>query len=420
MVKYFLIVLIGIQSSFLTQAQDFDFDVPVKLPETINTVAEEGMPVLSTDSKNLYFTRFATPENEGGQFSGTDVWVSQRKGNTWTKATNKNLPFNSKDNNGVAGASAEGTILYITETSPYKKVKGIFFTKKKNDSWSDVEFIAIPGIENQGHIGFFVSPDFTVILISMKGSDTVGEEDLYFSLRDQNGKWSLPKNLGPTINTPGFEMSPFLSADKNRLYFSSNGHGGLGDADIFYSERLYNSWNTWSVPKNLGEKINSKMFDAFFTVYDSVAFFASNRAGSNADIYAANIRFKNKNILKDSVNRIIAETKKMLTDLQVTGKPTRIETSNPIVFDQNSIVLTAKAKNQLDYLIKRQDKVQHYEIVLYSGGNDDPVLTRLLSNRSTTIINYFVAHGVKAGKVITIVGDDPQKNSIEIKMYLAN
>ena len=139
----------------------------------------------------------------------------------------------------------------------------------------------VPGLDTEDFLGAYVSPDLKVIIFSMNGAESRGNEDLYISLKNAKGEWSKPRNLGSTINTSGFEMAPFLSPDKRRLYFSSNGHPGYGNSDIFYSDRLYESWDVWSAPKNLGLKINSPAFESFFSIYhDSVAFFASNR---NAD-----------------------------------------------------------------------------------------------------------------------------------------
>lgn len=264
MVRYFLLFCLLFHTAAFAQLQDLNFGDPEKLPKTINSSVEESMPLLSPDGKSLYFTRFSSIDNVGGKYAGIDVWFSERDGRGWKTATNKNIPFNNANNNGIVGISTDGNIFFLIETSPYKKIKGIYFSKKSKGTWSKPEFVSIPGIDSQGHIGFYVAPDFSIIIMSMKGSDSVGEEDLYFSLRDQNGKWSKPKNMGSSINTTGFEISPFLSADKNRLYFSSNGHSGQGDADVFYSDRLYNSWDTWSVPRNLGSKINSKVFVACF------------------------------------------------------------------------------------------------------------------------------------------------------------
>jgi hypothetical protein len=184
----------------------------------------------------------------------------------------------------------EGTTLYLLNTWPAKANKGIYFIKKVVDTWTKPELVRIPDLETDSFLGVFVSPDFDVIFLSMKVEGGYGEEDLYVSTRDSLGQWSRPVNLGTTVNTKGFEISPFLAADKKRLFFSSNGHPGAGDADVFYCERLYDSWEVWSAPKNLGENLNSKGFDAFFSLYDdSIAYFSSNRSGGLSDIYTARV-----------------------------------------------------------------------------------------------------------------------------------
>lgn len=68
------------------------------------------------------------------------------------------------------------------------------------------------------------------------------------------GKWDTPKDLGPEINTPGDEMFPFIHLDKT-LYFASNGYGGLGGMDLFYSHLDANK--SFTNPTNLGASINS-------------------------------------------------------------------------------------------------------------------------------------------------------------------
>ena len=124
----------------------------------------------------------------------------------------------------------------------------------------------------------------------MNGEESRGNEDLYISTKNSRGEWSKPKNLGSTINTSGFEMAPFLTPDKRRLYFSSSVQPGYGNSDIFYSDRLYESWEIWSAPKNLGLKINSPAFESFFSIYyDTVAFFSSTRNRQFSDIYRVSV-----------------------------------------------------------------------------------------------------------------------------------
>jgi outer membrane protein OmpA-like peptidoglycan-associated protein len=115
----------------------------------------------------------------------------------------------------------------------------------------------------------------------------LGEEDIYYSLKDKaSGNWSTPKTVGNTINTKGFEISPFLSVTGDTLFFSSNGHGGFGDADIFYSVKQ-GSWDNWAAPVNLGYKVNSAKFDAYFSYSANDVFWSSNRDSKYADIYTS-------------------------------------------------------------------------------------------------------------------------------------
>lgn len=81
--------------------------------------------------------------------------------------------------------------------------------------------------------------------------------DLFVVLKDKNGKWQLPINLGDQINSPFAERYPFLHPDGKTLYFSSEGHGGLGGLDLYYTRRLDDTWQHWSIPVNMGTGINS-------------------------------------------------------------------------------------------------------------------------------------------------------------------
>jgi hypothetical protein len=331
-------------SPFLSYCQLLEFSPAIKLPATINSAAEEGMPLLSADGKKIFFSRALFDGNEGGVYAGQDIWISEFVSGTWKKASN-DFGVNNKNNNAVVGMSADGKTFYFINASPFQKMDGIFRTRTLDRSRSNKpELIAIPGIDNQDFIGFYVSADLDVILLSMKAPDSGGKEDLYYSVKDGNGGWTRPRNMGATINTSGFEISPFLTSDKKRLYFSSNGHPGSGDADIFYSERLYDSWETWSLPVNLGSSINSNKFDAYFSLYgDTLAFFASNREGRYADIYQATAR-KARTILKQGQRYLAAEEWN-----SIVGK----NVSTDFVFPHRSAVLTPGQKELLFYMMNK-------------------------------------------------------------------
>jgi hypothetical protein len=84
-------------------AQTFEFSELTKLPSTVNSGAEEGMPLLSADGKRLFFTRAMYEGNDGGEFAGQDIWVSDENGSGWGKAGNQLKYINNKNNNVVVG-----------------------------------------------------------------------------------------------------------------------------------------------------------------------------------------------------------------------------------------------------------------------------------------------------------------------------
>jgi hypothetical protein len=262
-----------------------------KLSMHINTDAEEILPILSPTGDSLFFARVFHESNKGGKFSGSDIWLSTfgNKAQNWAIASNNLDDWNDKRNNFIIGINPNEKIIY--QNNPKDPNKGIRFVKNINNYWTKPENLSLPGIPRSGYQGMYVSPDYSVILISMKSTNGYGKEDLYVFTKNNLGNWMEPVNLGNTINTSESEISPFLSSDNKTIYFASKGHGGYGDMDIFKSERLYNSWNVWSKPQNLGNQINSEAFDGYYSQYgDSIAFFSSNRDGELSDIYE--VRFK--------------------------------------------------------------------------------------------------------------------------------
>ncbi|MBA4145186.1 MAG: hypothetical protein C0523_05445, partial [Cytophaga sp.] len=337
----FGLLLIMITCSWVICAQEIRFEEPAKLGSYINSDAEEINPLLSSDGKSLYFTRAFHEENTGGKIAGSDIWRSDKdeKGQ-WLPAINKFKTWNTKGSNTVIGMNKTNDIIYLLNS--YSKKSGIAFSKLINGEWTSPEIISIPGMERSEFVGYYMNASFDVLIISMNTTGSFGEEDLYVSTKDSSGKWSTPANLGSTINTSGFEISPFLSADGKRLYFSSNGHKGKGDADIFYSDRLYNSWEAWSTPKNLGDKINSPKFDAYFSIYgDSVAFFSSNKNSELADIY------KVKVVLAEDFD----SEKKYLAREEVVQLIGNV--SLDIKFDKNSSTLNSSQNELLFYIANK-------------------------------------------------------------------
>lgn len=357
-------------TTFLVQGQIWDFDGVNRLGGEVNSLAEEILPVFSKDSSLLYFIRSNDKRNKGGEFD-QDIWKSFRKSDGTYGDCKQETSLNTKYNNGVIGISSDGGTLYLLNTYEGKKdlEKGIAYAKKKGSGWGTPEKIEVPTLDIDGDFyGFHISEDEKVMLISYKGPGTMGEEDLYISLKSEAG-WSAPLNLGSDINTSGFEMSPFLSKGQDTLFFASNGHGGFGDADIFYAVKK-DSWTSWSKPTNLGEKINSAKFDACFSYQGSQVYWASNRETELNDIYTAFFVFppplvvscegRNASFFQGSDGRI---------DLTIEGgaEPFTFSWSNGM--DSKDIAGLKKG----DYTVVVRDRFKQEAIATCSVGEPAPV-----------------------------------------------
>lgn len=269
------------------QMGELIFGEPEKLDPSINSDAYEALLVFSRDSSQLFFVREADPNNIGG-IEDQDIWSTKKDASgKWEPAKNFKV-LNNKDYNAVVGTSIDGQTIYLYNAYVKKKNqldRGIAISHKKGDKWTTPEKVEIKNFKLEGdHFGFFVNMQETNIIISCECQGTKGQEDLYVSKKENDGTWSEPVHLGSGINTTGYEMSPYLSEDGYSLFFSSDGLGGEGDADVFVSYRLDETWTNWSKPQNLGNKVNSPDFDAYFIMSANDAYFASTRGG-NSDIY---------------------------------------------------------------------------------------------------------------------------------------
>lgn len=393
-------------------SQELKFGIPELLNDSINSASEDINPLLSKDGKKLYLTRSFHDQNEGGVVAGSDIWVStlDQAGN-WTKASNQLGKLNNKNNNAVIGISENGETLFLLNSYKTRKA-GIAFSKWNDDGWLAPEVVSIPGIDNGDFVGYYMNPQFNILLISMNGEGSYGQEDLYVSVRDSLYRWSKPMNLGPTINTPGFEISPFLSDDGKLLYFSSDGRPSLGGADIFVSEKLFDSWATWSIPKNLGPNINSPFFDAYFSLSnDSIGMFSSNRSGKSADVYIVR-RIKEKKKI------IVAAERKFLSDKEMY----ELLGLNPILaFDQDETSLTVEHKNILKSINSEIDKKMELKCAILALKSEERGNLEVFQKRLLTILDYLKSLGLEGNRISLGIevekAEMSKKEYVKIKLY---
>ena len=260
---------------------------PEKLGGSVNTEVEESMPIFDKESATLFFVRSLDQNSKGGK-NDQDVWSSVKEEDFSYSKAESVKELNNKYNNAIIGMNKTGDKVYLLNSYEGKRdlKKGISVSTYKGKKWGKPKEIKIPELDIEGSFyGFHINAAENAIVISYLGPDSEGNEDLYVSLLDDKGKWSKPMHLGENINSKGFEISPYLSPNDDTLFFSSNGFKGEGDADIFYVTRTSDSWTDWSKPVNIGPKINSPKFDAYFTYSGNNYYWSSNRDEDLADIY---------------------------------------------------------------------------------------------------------------------------------------
>ena len=258
----------------------------VKLDSNINSVYEEFLPVVSPDGNYLFVARKKHPDNIGEE-KATDIWYSVKdEKEKWSKLQNISKPLNNSSFNFVISSSPDNNKLLVANT--YKSdgspdSDGLSISQRQNSGFSIPKAQKIEGyVNNSSSVNYFLSSNNKILLCAIDNSEGYGEKDINVCFLKSDNNWSKPINLGPVINTFGNESGIFLSADNKTIFFSSNGHPGYGNQDIFTSTRLDDSWKNWSKPKNLGPVVNGKNNELsyFLTAKGDYAYLAS-----NGDIY---------------------------------------------------------------------------------------------------------------------------------------
>ncbi len=290
------------------------FDKGKRMPYPFNKTGGEGGATMSIDNKHLYFT---VCKQEGGAMVNCDIYYSDKINGEWTEA---------------------------------KKVEGI----NDPERWDSQ-----PTIASDGKTLYFAS--------DRKGGR--GGVDLYVTVKDAaTGLWSKPENLGPVINTPGDEKTPFIHSDFETIYFSSDGQPGVGGFDIFFSRK--DSLGKWTEPKNIGVPINTKGDDlGFFVSTDGrLGYFASNeparvkgKSMGKYDIYSFELykeaRPEAVAFFKGQVEDVSKGQNKGGFSVEVTDAVTKKVTEGMVdsATGNYAVVVNTKQKNDLILTIKKKD-----------------------------------------------------------------
>jgi len=267
-----------------------------------NTNQEEYSPCYaSRDYDELFFTssRDGSLGKSADGFTGnsfTDIYWSKydKKKKRWSKPSPFEEPMNTSDHEASPSLNKRGNELYFTRCMENSKIKPIptceiYFSKKKGKNWISPVLLPLPYDSVSSFAHPSLSSDGKVLYFSSDMKGGYGGKDIWYIKKVKRDEWSEPINLGDEINTSGNELFPFIHADGS-LYFSSDGHVGMGGLDIF--KAVFDAENNLRSVNNMNSPINSSNddFGIIFEDEEERGYLSSNRLGSKGDdIYRFNL-----------------------------------------------------------------------------------------------------------------------------------
>ncbi|PIB34303.1 hypothetical protein BFP72_02080 [Reichenbachiella sp. 5M10] len=240
---------------FAQQAIQSPFDYNLQeLGAHANSFELQYFPSYSVDMQRLYFTRRVGLDN----YDDEDIYYCDRDSTTrgWTMPQSLSPNINSENNEGAGSVSADGRTLVFTSCDGVRGFGScdIYTAEKVGEDWSTPRNIGKAINSGAWEAQPSLSADGRTLLFVSNRRAGFGGKDIWISVKDKKGDWQPAFNLGKEINTSKDEISPFIHANGETIYFASNGREGLGGFDIYMSEVAQDS--VWSDPVNLGAPLN--------------------------------------------------------------------------------------------------------------------------------------------------------------------
>jgi outer membrane protein OmpA-like peptidoglycan-associated protein len=290
----------------------------------INTPENEYFPGTSADDQMLIYTRLLGNRQEDFFYSLKD------KDGVWGKPQNMGSPINTEENEGTITLSPDGQYVFFTGCNRQDGLGScdIYFSALDGNTWKTPKNLGPPinsrSWESQPTLSF----DGKTIYFTSDRPGGFGGMDIWFSQYNK-GKWSVPQNMGPEINTVGNEQCPYICKDDQTLYFNSDGRVGMGGVDLFIVRKMPDG--RWSKPENLGYPINTFADEICLVIGadGKNAYYVSKRPGGagGLDLYQFELYEKArpiktgyiKGIVYDANNKKKLQARLELIDL-ATGK----------------------------------------------------------------------------------------------------
>jgi len=342
------------------------------LGTNINTQYPEYSPVINAKGDTLIFTSRREGSTGGlkdeyGQYF-EDIYFSayDKENKAWKPAEKIGDSINTEGHEASISLSTDGGQLFI-----YKDDYGdgnIYVSRKIKGVWGTPEKLGpeINGSKTR-ETHACLSPDGQTLYFVSDRPGGYGGTDIWMSEKLSNGKWGKARNLGPLINTPLDEESPFISADGVTLYFSSQGHENMGGFDIFTV--TLSEDGQWTNLENMGYPINTTDDDVFYvpTADEKHAYYSSSKFGGfgDQDIYRITILASKKHIatikgvVLDSLSGNPVEAKVEIKDLETYEIISSFTTSSKT----GEYYVTLPSGKEYELIFKSEAYLKHIETI---------------------------------------------------------
>ncbi|MFT6983737.1 MAG: outer membrane protein OmpA-like peptidoglycan-associated protein, partial [Crocinitomicaceae bacterium] len=373
--------------------------------EAINGPGPDYAPVVSLDGNSIYFTsrrkwddRLETKFRDPMLYNyPEDIFVSYADfEGDWTTPTRLEFCVDSL-NEATISVSSDERRIYV-----YQDITGdgdIYYSDiQENDRFGDIAKLQHGEVNTEyWETHCTITPDGQNMYFASNRPGGYGGRDIYRIVKLPNGEWSKAQNMGPEINTPNDEDSPFIAVNNKTLYYSSNGETSMGGFDVFVTFR--DDQNTWSTPTNMGFPINSTGDDIFYTTtVDGLrGYLSSFRKGGygEKDIY----EIQNDYLGNNPISSIKGQF------LMIDGTPVpnnvsvKIRCTNCKIESDKEINPRIKSQSMFFAVLKR---CKDYELDYYQSGTllrTEKLVTNCNNENEEIILKEYLGEYALAGTV---------------------
>ena len=292
--------------------------MPKALSSSVNRYLTQYFPTLTIDNNTLIFTKRA---GASGSYD-EDLVVSYREAGIWSPATLLSNNIHSEFNEGAASISADGRTLIFTICDKGQTFGNcdLFISRKYGEVWSNPEnlgkVVNSKNWDSQPSLG----ADGNILYFSSDRSGGMGKRDIWYTQRVDN-TWIQPKNMGNIINTLRDDVTPFIHTNGENLVFASNGRVGFGGYDLYMSEQKEGKWQT---PRNLGNAVNNNLDQLSFIISadGSMAYFSQDfkKADGKLKTKIVQLPIINDSLVKNTSSYIFGRVRDAISQKAIKAK----------------------------------------------------------------------------------------------------